>query len=373
MIPRSSDRRGDILLATGAGGMLGSRALARLLRADRTLRAIVLVRDPGRWHSLASARFGSAAERVRPVVGDVRKPGLGLSSEDRAAATGSTTILHAAADIVFSRTLSEARDTNVIGTGHVLDIADACPLLRRFTYVSTAFVAGRSRGRIPEAPLHDVPGWVNPYERSKHEAEAVVRAARPEATIVRSSTVVFDRVEGRIPQFNAAHKALRLLHSGLVPMMPGAEDTPVDLVPADFVADGIARLTLSESARGRTFHLCAGDGALALGDLLASCWTEFGRDAGWRIKAIPPPALVDIDTYRLFERTVEQTADAGLRRASRGLSHFIPHLAYPKRFATSATAAELGRRAPRVADYWPDMLRQLIRLDWTFPAAGAAA
>lgn len=373
-MPRSSDRTGDVLLATGAGGMLGSRALARLLRADRTLRAIVLVRDPGRWRSLASARFGSAAERVRPVAGDVRKPGLGLSSEDRAAATGSTTtILHAAADIVFSRTLEEARDTNVIGTEHVLDVADACPLLRRFTYVSTAFVAGRSRGRIPEAPLHDVPGWVNPYERSKHEAEAVVRAARPEATIVRSSTVVFDRAEARIPQFNAAHKALRLLHGGLVPMMPGAEDTPVDLVPADFVADGIARLTLSESARGRTFHLCAGDGALALGDLLASCWAEFGRDAGWRIKAIPPPALVDIDTYRLFERTVEQTADAGLRRASRGLSHFIPHLAYPKRFVTTAATAELGRCAPSVADYWPDLLRHLIRLDWTFPAAGAAA
>lgn len=373
MIPFTTRSARDVMFITGATGMLGDRALVRMLHANPTLRVLALVRSRESWRRLA-ARLGGAVERVRPVRGDLRCQGLALTSDDRERILGSATIVvHAAADIVFSRSLAESRNTNVGGTAQVLELADACRVLRRFVFVSTAFVAGRRTGTIPEDDLPGIRAWVNPYEQSKHEAESRVREARPGAAVIRPSTVVFDRETGDVPQYNAAHKALRLLHRGLVPMLPGTPDTFVDLVPADFVAEGIARIALSDSVGGGVYQLCAGEGALSLDALLETTWARFRDDAAWRRRGIPEPAIVGLDTYRLFTRSVEETADASLRRAARGLSHFVPQLALPKRFVTSRAEAVTGLRAPRVAEFWMDLLDHLIDLDWSFTARGAAA
>jgi thioester reductase-like protein len=362
-----------MLLVTGATGLVGGGVLARMLAADPGLRAAVLVRDLGRWAS-AAARLGIHAGRVLPVVGDLRRPGLGLGAAMRARLRRELTgVVHAAADVVFSRPLEVARATNVLGTAHVLELAARCPGVRRFAYVSSAFVAGRSTGRVAERDNGVPPGWVNAYEQSKYEAEQLVRQAAGEWVVFRPSTIVCDTPAGEISQTNAVHLALRLLYHGLVPMIPGGDGAAVDVVTADFVSDAVARLALRADVAGQVLHLCAGASALPLGDLLAITWGAWSADATWRRKAISQPVVADLETYALFERSVEATADEPLKRALRSLSHFAPQLALAKQFDTMRADAVLGRRAPAVATFWARMSTHLLTVRWPELRRGEAA
>jgi nucleoside-diphosphate-sugar epimerase len=352
-----------MLFLTGATGLVGGAVLARMLRADPALRVAVLVRDPARWRGI---------DRATPVAGDLCAPGLGMTAGTRAAlAREVDLVLHAAADVVFSRPLDVARATNVAGTRRVLELADEWPCVERLVYVSTAFVAGRRTGAIAEADGDGAAGWVNAYEQSKWEAERLVRAARRPWVILRPSTIVCDDPGGgTVTQYNAVHHAVRLLHRGLVPMIPSAPPpgATVDLVPADYVAAAIAALAVREDLAGRTFHLCAGAGALPVGDLLHSTWEVFARDAAWRRKALPQPVLADLATYALLERSIDLTGDESLRRALRGLSHFAPQLALPKRFETAGADALLGAPAPPVGGYWARIVEHLLVARWGMAA-----
>jgi hypothetical protein len=154
-------------------------------------------------------------------------------------------------------------------------------------------------------------------------------------------------------------------------MMPGSEETPVDVIPAVWVADAIARLALLGTASGRTLHLCAGDGALPLGVLLDRTYAMWSRDLSWRRRTVARPALADLGTYELFERSVELVGDPRLKRITRSLSHFVPQLALAKQFDTSGARDLLGDDAPAVSAYWDRMLEWLLLSNWsaTLPEA----
>lgn len=364
--------RYQTLLVTGATGLLGSDALARLLEEDPRARARVLVRDPARWKEVARRRR-IPAERVEPLVGDLRLPGLGLDASTRARLAREVgTTLHLAADIVFSRPLEEARATNVEGTRHLLQALEGGA--GRICFVSTAFVAGRRTGVVREEDAGGEAGWVNAYEQSKWEAERLVRESGRDFLILRSSTVVCDSVRGEVSQVNAVHRSLRLFHHGLAPMVPGREESPVDLLPADFVGRAVARLATRGELAGETLHLCAGRGAIALGELLDLTFDLWGRDPAWRRRGIARPALADLETYRLFEASVEETGDERLRKVMRSLSHFAPQLALEKRFDTRRADAVLGESAPPVRDYWARVVGWMAAEQGArIPAAGARA
>ncbi|HEV8304353.1 MAG TPA: SDR family oxidoreductase [Gemmatimonadales bacterium] len=346
-----------MLFLTGATGLVGGGVLARMLRADPALRVAVLVRDPSRW---------PAIDRVTPVAGDLCASGLGLTPDVRAALAREVhLVVHAAADVVFSRPLDVARATNVQGTRRVLDLVHEWPRVGQVVYVSTAFVAGRRTGSVAEAEEDGAAGWVNAYEQSKWEAERLVRAATRPWLIVRPSTIVCDDPDGGVvTQYNAVHHAVRLLHRGLVPMIATAPQASVDLVPADYVAGAIAALAVRHDLAGRTLHLCAGAGALAVPDLLENTWEVFARNPAWRRKALPRPVLTDLATYALLERSIDQTGDEMLQRAVRGLSHFAPQLALPKRFETAGADALLGAPAPPVGAYWARVVEHLLAVRW---------
>ena len=350
------------ILVTGATGLIGRRVVASLLRRTEA-QIVVLVRDPARWVSIAH-HLGPSAARVLAVRADITRPALGLEPHTIQRALGAPfLIVHSAGDIVFSRSLTDARRTNVEGTRNVIELACSFPGVR-LLHVSTAFVAGRRTGIISEGDDADITGWVNAYEQSKHEAEGLVRASGLEYVIARPSTVVCDDVRGAVTQVNAVHRALRLYHAGLASMMPGSEDTPVDVIPADWVANAIAALALAPDAAGRTIHLCAGDGALPLGALLDRTYRLWSRDSSWRRRSVARPALSDLGTYRLFEQSVELVGDARLKRITRSLSHFVPQLALAKRFDTSGARALLNDAAPAVSEYWDRMLEWLLRSNW---------
>jgi thioester reductase-like protein len=365
-------RRPDGVLVTGATGLLGRHLLRRLIRDGRDRHLYVLVRDRSSWTARAAAE-GWPSGRVTALTGDVTLPGAGLAADARSVVARRVgTVVHCAADTVFSRPLSEARRVNTRGTEHVLELASDCTALQRFLHVSTAFVAGRRTGPVLEEERAGEHGFVNGYEQSKAEAEAAVRATALPWAVVRPSAVVCDGPSGTVGQLNAVHRALRLYHGGLASMMPGEEENPVDLVSADWVADCIAAVMDAAGVERGVFHACSGERALRLGTLLDEAYAVWSESPAWRRRAIPRPALTDLRTYRLFERTVEQTGDERLRAITRSLSHFVPQLALPKWFDTGGMASVMGRPPPPPAAFWPHVIRHLIRSRWAADARRAA-
>jgi long-chain acyl-CoA synthetase len=359
------------IFVTGATGFLGRETLARLLAADSRLRAFVLVRDLGRWSHVGRELDHG---RVIPVQGDVCVDGLGLPLDIRASiASEVTAIVHLAANTTFSSALEHARAVNTLGTQRVLEIAADCASAAHVAYVSTAFVAGRRTGVIAEDGHSANAGWVNAYEQSKYEAEQLVREQASSWVILRPSTVVCDDVGGHVTQTNAVHRALNLYRQGLVAMMPGVTGSTVDAVTTSYVANGIARLALRDDAVGKTVHLCAGEGALPLDELLDVTYARWATDTVWRKRGIVRPAITDLQTYALFERTIEDVADASLKRIARALSHFVPQLALPKGFDTTNAEALLGHTAPPVRDFWLPMLDHMLAAQNAASSASALA
>ena len=347
------------VLVTGATGLLGRGVLQRLLAADARLHAIALVRDAARW--VRDPGIAGALDELTVVEGDLRSDGLGLTNEARGLIRREVTaIVHLAADTTFSNSLAQARAVNTRGTESLLELAGECRSPVRFAYVSTAFVAGRRTGVIAEEVATPSGGWVNAYEQSKYESEQLVCRHAADWIILRPSTVVCDDGNGAVSQLNAVHRALRLYRAGLVAMMPGVDGSTIDVVTADFVADAIARLALRDDAAGSVVHLCAGEGALPLGELLEMTFAHWARDLAWRRRGIARPPLVDLATYALFERSIEEVGDPSIKRLTRSLSHFVPQLALPKLFDTTRARALLGAGASPVRDFWPRMLEQLF-------------
>ena len=360
------------LFITGATGLVGRGVLERMLRADLSLRAYALVRgETARQHLLAS--LGSLASHVTPVKGDLRRRGLGIDYAVRRALTREVThVVHAAADTSFSQSLAQARMVNTEGTRELLSLCRAFGALRRFAYVSTSYVAGRAIGRILERDNGVTAGWVNAYERSKYEAETLVRDCHLDWVIFRPSTIVCDSVEGRVSQLNAVHRALKVYSRGLAAMIPGGRDDRLDVVPADYVSGAISRIVLDPRAAGSTLHLCAGEGAMPLGDLLDSAYELWARDPLWRKRGVERAVLTDLATFSLFTDSVIETGDQRLASILQSLSHFVPQLALPKRFDTSFADALADGPAPAVHTYWTTMLEQLVAFNWSGSRTEAA-
>ena len=352
------------VLVTGATGLVGEAVLKQMLVDDPRLEAFVLVRNAATWQ-IASRQLGALAAQVLPLQGDVTLPGLGLEPLLRKRVERETrAVVHAAADTSFSRPLDHSRLVNTLGTCHVAEVASRCLWLDRFVYVSTAFVAGRATGNILERDNGVDAGWVNAYEQAKYEAERIVRSSGLPWTIVRPSTIVCRGLEGEIPQINAVHRALRVYHRGLAAMMPGDRDYAFDVVTSDYVANAIAKLTFDRRALYQTVHLCSGRRSLTLGELVDTAYEVWAENPEWRRRGVERAIITDAETYALFERAVMETGDLRLRAVLSSLSHFIPHLALPKVFDTSAAEALLDEPPPAPGTYWVPMLRRLVENNW---------
>jgi fatty acyl-CoA reductase len=78
----------------------------------------------------------TAFHHVVAVEGDIQRPGLGLSTEDRATLTASVNIIfHVAATVRFDERLKPALQTNLGGTYSVVQLARELQNLKVCKYV----------------------------------------------------------------------------------------------------------------------------------------------------------------------------------------------------------------------------------------------
>ena len=215
----------------------------------------------------------------RPTVleGDLTQPGCGLDAAGRRwIAAHCNEIVHNAASLTFQGADrgGEPWLSNVAGTAHVLELARETGL-RHLHHVSTAYVCGLRTGRVREDELDEGQAFGNDYERSKVEAEKLVRAARGEAggfldsaTIHRPSIIVGDSETGWTSSYHGLFAGVHLGHTLLTRVALGstsgaallrligvaAGDTK-NFVPVDWVSAVIAHAVVTPAARNATYHL----------------------------------------------------------------------------------------------------------------------
>lgn len=351
-------------LITGATGFLGGEVLARLLERDeRPVYALVRAEDAGaaqrRLDATVRSLLGRPDGRAVAVRGDVCAPGLGLSPGDRRMlAAGLDRIVHCAASVSFTLGLDESRRINVDGTRRVLDLAGQCADLELMTHVSTAYVAGDHRGAFGEADLDVGQRHRNAYERTKFEAEALVRerAGAVPVQVARPSIVVGDAATGWTSAFNVMYWPLKALARGHYRVLPLRRDSPLDIVPVDYVADALLALPPTP---GATWHLTAGDRASTTGAVLDLAERHLGAER---------PRLVRPGLYRrLLHPLLARTGPERRRRALRATEPFFPYFDLGVRYdatRTRATLEPLGVHPPRLEDYFHRLMDYAVRADW---------
>jgi len=267
-----SDRGDSIkkaVMITGASGFLGTLVTRLILeQKDHPIYVIVRGRDLydakkrlkriwWDWPELVE----EIDRRIEVFVGDLSLPQLGLDDAAyRDLAAKVRTIIHLAADIRLNEPLEELRISNVNSVRNLLELARDIHRyhgLDRFSYVSTAYVAGRRKGIVTEEELTDRYGFSNSYELSKYEGESLVREARKEfpVTIFRPGMVVGDSKTGAVKTFNTMYFPLRLYLTGKLKFFPVDPSLKINMVPSDCVSEAITKLTFDPKAEGLNFHL----------------------------------------------------------------------------------------------------------------------
>jgi thioester reductase-like protein len=251
---------------TGATGFIGRRLVERLLE-KRQGNVYVLVREGSkgrlddlieRWTVVAGA---SAAERVVPIVGDLRRPLLGIEQDQIAELSGKVDhLFHLAA--VYDMTAPPERNTavNVGGTTHAVELARALDV-KLMHHVSSIAVAGDYRGLFTEDMFDSGQRLPSPYHRTKFESERIVREQpyvpwrvyRPGVVVGDSQTGEMDKIDGPYYFFRAIQRMRRLLPEW-VPLV-GLDLGYTNVVPVDWVAGALEHLAHEPDLDGQAFHL----------------------------------------------------------------------------------------------------------------------
>ncbi len=258
-----------VVLLTGANGFLGTQVALRLLRSYN-YKIIALIRGNDEQH--ATNRLSRAwwefpelldelGNRIHVLNGDITRTELGIKKQEYKNLIQTVThIIHTAADWKLKSSREELQKINVDGTENMLKLAQLANEdhgLERFSHVSTAYVAGGKKGVVSEDSLTSKYGFLSDYEKTKFESEVLVKKSGFDVSIFRPSMIVGDSSTGYIKTFNTVYVPLRLYLSGKLKIIPVSRSMKINLVPVDYVADSIVKLTFDREAVNKTFHLTA--------------------------------------------------------------------------------------------------------------------
>jgi thioester reductase-like protein len=251
---------------TGATGFIGRRLVERLLER-RQGKIYVLVRESSsarldelieRWSVAVGA---SAAARIEPVVGDLRRPLLGVEQDRVAELRGKINhFFHLAAvyDMTAPAQLNKA--VNVGGSTHAVELARMLEA-KRLHHVSSIAVAGEYKGVFREEMFDEGQKLPAPYHRTKYESERIVREQayvpwrvyRPGIVVGDSQTGEMDKIDGPYYFFKAIQRMRHLLPEW-VPLV-GLDLGLTNVVPVDWVAGALEHIAHEPGLDGRAFHL----------------------------------------------------------------------------------------------------------------------
>lgn len=368
-------------LVTGGTGALGPALAAELLCANPAGTLAVLMRSGGGslderfnpWlHSVAETighrhiAGTNWRNRIIPVAGDVRQPDFGIAPNLNAKLLGRTDlVIHAAADTQFKSVSQEQWDTNVEGTRHALAWTRACTTRARIICVSTICTSGKRTGRIVEQFTPNPPEFVNNYESTKWEAEKLAMESGLRFAIARVSIVMGSHTSGAVYRPGALHQIFKWFGRGLVPVIQGTDQTPMDLISTEPVVSFLAKASMSNWDSGTVWHVAAGDRAVPLLDLSALAFRELhGTGIVQNIYKPGTPFIVDSTTYDQVRENYSTRRERVTRQALDALATFLPMLTYPRTYDTRRAEQLWGGPLP-LPDWRITMARAIRYLGMT--------
>ena len=238
---RRRPRHEPRVLLTGATGFLGMEVLARLL--ERTDREVALPR-PRADGAAAEARLDGVLATLYREPSPYRDARHARSRGDltgrrRRARTRTSTSSATARRRSRSTSRSTRRARSTSRARARCSSSPARAGARRFVHVSTAYVSGTHAGRFTEDMLGTrVPQHLR-ADQVRGRAASSRDVAGMEVAIARPSIVMGESDTGWTPAFNVLYWPLRAFARGLFEPVPARPDGRVDVVPVDYVADGI--------------------------------------------------------------------------------------------------------------------------------------
>jgi NAD(P)-dependent dehydrogenase (short-subunit alcohol dehydrogenase family) len=247
---------------TGATGFIGRHLVPLLLEREGDIYVLVRESSQDKLATLIEEKWGPEAQaRIKPVIGDLTQPRLGLSGEQVDELSGQIDhFFHLAA--VYDMTADDERNRvgNVEGTRHAVELANSVKA-GIFHHTSSIAAAGKFKGLFREDMFDEGQKLDHPYHRTKFEAEKIARTQtavpwrvyRPAIVVGNSQTGEMDKIDGPYYFFTAIKLARHYL-PGWFPLV-GPELGYTNIVPVDYVAAAMDHIAHQPGLDRQAFHL----------------------------------------------------------------------------------------------------------------------
>ena len=247
---------------TGGTGFIGKHLVRELLERPRVGKVYLLVRRGSKKKfNVLKAELGEPGEKLVAVTGDLTRGNLGVSKTQREKLAGDIDhFFHLAAIYDLSADAASQMAANVEGTRNAVELAGEIGA-KRFHHMSSIAAAGLFPGVFREDMFEEAVGLDNPYFRTKHESEGIVRREcsvpwrvyRPGIVVGDSRTGEMDKVDGPYYFFKAIQKMRNLLPSWMPTL--GIEGSRLNIVPVDYVVKATLHIAHKPKLDRRAFHL----------------------------------------------------------------------------------------------------------------------
>lgn len=252
---------------TGFPGFISNQLIREVLRRNDGAGKVYVLVLPSMAEKAHAERleimkdFALQENQFDVIEGDITADGLGIKpSQAEMLRNDVTHVFHLAAiyDLAVPKAL--AFRVNVDGTRNVNEWVKSLKNIKRYTYFSTAYVAGKREGLLYEDELIRPYAFKNFYEETKYEAEVLVDQLKSHVpvTIIRPGIVKGHSKTGETIKFDGPYFIMNFIDRlSFMPFLPrlGKGESVVNLVPVDYIIEATTYLSFAEKGAGKTYHL----------------------------------------------------------------------------------------------------------------------
>jgi short-subunit dehydrogenase len=243
---------------TGATGFIGRHLVEQLLQRDGDIHVLVREGSTDKLDALIECWGPGARDRIKPVVGDLAEPRLGVDPSPLKGKIDHFFHLAAIYDMTADDEVNER--LNVAGTRNAVDLANALEA-GILHHTSSIAAAGNFKGLFREDHFDEGQELPSAYHRTKFESEKIAREQstvpwrvyRPAIVVGHSETGEMDKIDGPYYFF----KLIQKLRGWLPEWFPlaGPELGWTNVVPVDYVAKAMDHIAHQPDLDGQAFHL----------------------------------------------------------------------------------------------------------------------